>query len=391
MPLQLTPNGVQIETFQEIFDRIANGLRAIYGPDIDLDPESPDGQRVGIQAKAQHDAQSMLLQLYNSFDPDLAVGVRKDSTLKFSGLTRRPAVRSTWDLEVTVNNNGELQDGYTVRDEQDQQWFLDSTVQVFAGANTVTFKAVEFGEIIGLAGQAITQLTFDPNVTTITSPIAATIGRDEETEEELNKRRNVSLQNPAYSVLGALFVKLSQTAGVTDVALKENKSPNYDPVLDLQPNQIWCIVKGGEVDSITETIAKNVTGGTPLKGAEQAIYNETVTRPDGSSFTIQHLINFDRPTQISLYVRADIKQKVTGALLPIDDIKAALSNVDFDIGQSAIATELYATAYSVAGDFILSNLQVSTNGVDYFGELQSGFSGEFFIDVGNIVLTDVTP
>ena len=51
MPLEFTPDGVEIETFDEIYNRVAQGLKDIYGADIDLSQETPDGQRVGIIVK----------------------------------------------------------------------------------------------------------------------------------------------------------------------------------------------------------------------------------------------------------------------------------------------------------------------------------------------------
>ncbi len=44
MPFSFTADGLEIETYQEIFDRKVAGYKAIYGNDIDLEPNTPDGQ-----------------------------------------------------------------------------------------------------------------------------------------------------------------------------------------------------------------------------------------------------------------------------------------------------------------------------------------------------------
>ena len=54
---KFTPDGIQVQTFQEIYDELAAGYRSIYGEDINLDPDSPDGQRVAIEAQLVLDAQ----------------------------------------------------------------------------------------------------------------------------------------------------------------------------------------------------------------------------------------------------------------------------------------------------------------------------------------------
>ena len=45
MALGFTQDGITVETFDEIYNRIAEGIKAIYGADIDLSQNTPDGQR----------------------------------------------------------------------------------------------------------------------------------------------------------------------------------------------------------------------------------------------------------------------------------------------------------------------------------------------------------
>jgi len=96
--IKFTRDGVSVDTFNEIFDRIVVGLKIAYGDDITVDQDSPDGQSIGIQAKGDLDLQSFLLALYSNFDPDFATGTMQDVILKFSGLTRRPPTKSTSDF-----------------------------------------------------------------------------------------------------------------------------------------------------------------------------------------------------------------------------------------------------------------------------------------------------
>ena len=57
---RFTPDGIQVQTFQEIYDELAAGYRVIYGEDINLEPNSPDGQRVAIEAQLVLDSQSYI-------------------------------------------------------------------------------------------------------------------------------------------------------------------------------------------------------------------------------------------------------------------------------------------------------------------------------------------
>jgi len=92
MSLTFTPDGLTIQTFDEIYAELVAGYQAIYGTDINLDPDSPDGQRVGIEAKARLDAQAFALALYNqlpfAFTPSCATIWVKSLASSYSGLWR---------------------------------------------------------------------------------------------------------------------------------------------------------------------------------------------------------------------------------------------------------------------------------------------------------------
>jgi len=46
---EFTNTGIQVQTFQEIYDELADGYRDIYGEDINLDPDSPARRAPGRQ------------------------------------------------------------------------------------------------------------------------------------------------------------------------------------------------------------------------------------------------------------------------------------------------------------------------------------------------------
>ena len=62
MPNVLNEDGLTIKTKQEVIDLIVNGdaetagLKSIYGNDINVDSNSPDGQMVGVLAQVAVDS-----------------------------------------------------------------------------------------------------------------------------------------------------------------------------------------------------------------------------------------------------------------------------------------------------------------------------------------------
>ena len=118
-------SGIQIQSFEEVFTELADGYRTIYGQDINLSQESPDGQRVAIEAKGRSDMQAFGLSVANNFDPDFARGLSLAKIAKLSAVFPRPATRSTWDLSVVTTRDLTLPVGYQISDDLGQLWELE--------------------------------------------------------------------------------------------------------------------------------------------------------------------------------------------------------------------------------------------------------------------------
>ena len=383
-------SGIQIQSLEEIFAELVAAYRAIYGEDINLDQESPDGQRVGIEAKARHDMQVFGLLVANNFDPDFARGLSQAKIAKLSGIFPRPATRSTWDLSVTVTRDLTLPVGYSIADDLGQVWELPSAVNVFVGANPITFTASEFGSVTGLAGATFTQVTVVLGVSSFTASVNATTGIDEETDEEFAQRRNRSLENPGFSTTGSLMAQLLNTAGVTDAIVYDNDTDVYDALLDLDAHSIWPVVEGGTIDDIMQQLLFKKTGGTGIKGAIEADIPETLTRPDGSTFIVTQKRRFDRPVDVPVYVNVTATRKDPAEPIDLALIKQRIAEYRFYIGTALHAGFLYGPGYTAGDNFILSAMEVSDDNIAFTDGAIAPAAGEkFSLVVANIDVTEV--
>jgi uncharacterized phage protein gp47/JayE len=390
MSIEFTANGVSIQTLQEITDELIEGYKYIYGPDINVNPESPDGQRIGIEAKARADMQAFALDLYNQQDPDFASGQALISKMKYAGITVRPATRSQADIDVVSSRVLTLPAGFTIIDELGQEWTLSSPANIGVGTTEVTFFASEFGAIEADANTINKVVTVVIGVNSVNNPAPATVGVEEETTQQARIRRRKSVQLPALTPLGAIISRVANVAGVTDVIGYENDTKVYDPVTDIDPNTFWIIVEGGGIADIAEAMATSKTGGAGTKGAISGVYEEEIPRPSGGTFSIAHTMKFDRPTPISIHVRLNVKRKDPDQPVPIGTIADNLIARDYVIGQRVVASELYDTVYAAGNTFIAYNLEVSLNGSVWFDtDIDPGLSGKPFIDPGNISMIEV--
>lgn len=399
MKPELTFEGVSIETFSEIFASLIDEYKAIYGDDINVEQDSPDGQRLGIEAKLLADLQLFGANLYAQFDPDFSVGEVQNKMIKWAGITRNAATRSSAEVDITTDRNLLLESGYTIKDDLDQNWVTTSDNNLLLGTNTVTMLSEDFGDFEADPNTLVTPITIILGVISTTNPLVAVTGIAEETDEALRIRRNGSLENPSLSTVGSLFAKLANLEGVTDLQVYENDTDIADqlrdnglyvPSVGMPAHAIWVVIEGGENADIIETIAKQKTAGTPNRGDESGIFLETLTNPDGTTYIITHVLKYDRPTFVDLYVKFNVKRKNPAIPIDITLIKQTLIASKFKIHEQVLATELYATIYNAGTNFIASDIEISDDDIIFIDEsLTPDFQEQFILQEANIDITEV--
>ena len=383
-------NGFKAESFTEILTRLSNGLKNIYGQDINLDQDSPDGQQLGIQANIISDFQDLALYIYNSMDPDLADGASFDKLLKLLARTRLPSSRSTVDIEMVLNKTVSIPASYTIKDLNNQNWIIGTAQTLDAGTHLVSFYSEDWGSITAEPNTINEQVTILTEVVSINNLDSAVAGRDEESIVQVRERRNKILEINASSTIGSIIGKILDLNGVIDAVPYENMTKIYDPVRDIQPNSYWIVVKGGDIAQISEIIAKDKTGGTGLKGKVETVYIEKFVRKDGSVREFYHDVKFDRPTEVSIHIKFKVSRKISTQSIDIEHIKDTLANKEFYIAQNITVTELYSTIYSAATNYIATDLEVSKDGVVWDSVfLQAGYDEEFIIEKSNIEIEEL--
>ena len=388
--MTIDANGFKAESFTEILTRLSNGLKNIYGQDINLDQDSPDGQQLGIQANIISDFQDLALYIYNSMDPDLADGANFDKLLKLLARTRLPSSRSTVDIEMVLNKTVSIPASYTIKDLNNQNWIIGTAQTLDAGTHLVSFYSEDWGNITAEPNTINEQVTILTEVVSINNPDSAVAGRDEESIVQVRERRNKILEINASSTIGSIIGKILDLNGVIDAVPYENMTKIYDPVRDIQPNSYWIVVKGGDIAQISEIIAKDKTGGTGLKGKVETVYIEKFVRQNGSVREFYHDVKFDRPTEVSIHIKFKVSRKISTQSIDIEHIKDTLANKEFYIAQNITVTELYSTIYSAATNYIATDLEVSKDGVVWDSVfLQASYDEEFIIEKSNIEIEEL--
>src|SRR5579859_118797 len=102
MPNQITAAGIQIATSAELTTNYQNAFKAIYGPDINLNPNSPDGQLIGILVQSTLDLLDLVVQVHNGFDPDTAIGAVLDERVAINGIQRKAGTFTVTNVTIVT-------------------------------------------------------------------------------------------------------------------------------------------------------------------------------------------------------------------------------------------------------------------------------------------------
>ena len=81
-------SGIHMPTYEDRLEDLVSAYRNIFGIEAELSPAVPDYQLLSVFAKALDDASALVVQAFNSRNPQYASGAALDLLLPQYGLTR---------------------------------------------------------------------------------------------------------------------------------------------------------------------------------------------------------------------------------------------------------------------------------------------------------------
>lgn len=304
MPNQVTPTGIETLTQAELVAQYTAAFQAIYGADINLAQDTPDGQMMMIFIQSVLDLEDLITQVYNGFDPDNAIGVVLDQRVAINGIQRKGGTYSVTNVTLVTTQSLNLygldqgaQPIYTVQDNAGNQWqLLSTTLGLAAGTHALAFRSAVPGAVLTTPNTITIPVTIILGVDSINNPTAATsTGINEESDAALKIRRQQSVAQASQGYLAGLLAALLNINDVDFAQVYENVTGSTDGD-GVPSHSIWVIVGGSATDAdIANAIYRKRNAGCGMFGAQS--YN--VVRPDGSSFTV----NWDEVVPEALFIK----------------------------------------------------------------------------------------
>lgn len=370
MPNQIDATGLTIATRAEILNALLNGsggypgLLAIYGPNINVGPNTPDGALLNILTQIATDMEETIAEVNAGMDPDQAVGTILDDRCAINGVVRQGATYTVQNIDVTVTQaltlpGQDTSNPFTVADSNGNQFQLITSFSFGgAGVQTLAFVAAVVGPVQTTIGTLTNIVTPQTGVTTVNNPTAATtIGLAQESDAALRIRRAKSVSLPSKGFVEGLLGALIDTPGVIQAIVLENIT-NATDANGIPGHSIWCIVNAPSSSNaaIANDIYVKRGAGCGMKGS----ISVTVVRPGGDTIAIL----FDNPTPVPLFINMTIAA-VTGTFDPVFIRNQLLAMLSYQIGQTADVTTIVALVHQIAPNVVVSAEGVSLTNSGY--------------------------
>lgn len=301
---KIDSNGLQLKSYDVILSELETSMKSIYGDDINVDSDSPDGQMLNIFAQASTDIREVVQRIFDILDIDNATGSNLDRAVALLGITRKGGTRTITPITITTSAactikgiNQDPDDPYTVQDNAGNKWNLQNT-HYFSGADSasLTFQAEIIGKQETTPNTITTPVTIVIGVASINNPTVATIvGETEESDFELRTRAKRSVMLASTGFVESLYAALMNLDGMGSVRILENTTDTTD-ANGTSPHSIHVIVSGSTPNaSIAQTILEKRSAGCGMDGD----ISMTLINADGypidikwSNITAQYLFTF---------------------------------------------------------------------------------------------------
>lgn len=382
--------GLHTQTLNDIVTELETSFKSIYGSDININSNSPDGQMINILAQSKIDTLDCIASVYNSFSPQLAAGRVLDQRAAINGIFRKSATYTTIEIDITtdrvvslVGQTSGAGTPFTVSDAQGNQFFLMDNQTTIAGVNRYEFISAIAGKIETTVATITKIVTITLGVLSVNNPNDPLInGTDEESDFDFRIRRSRSVAIPSQGYLEGLTSAIFDLDGVVGAVVYENNGAVTD-IYGTPPHTIWPVVDGGVDAEIADVIYKKRNAGCGLRGDTSVV----VPMINGFNF----LVKFQRAIYEDLYIQLTVTSLDPSHLISEAAIEQAIyDNITYGINQPSDYTNITTVVKTFDKYAVILSGGVSSDGLTFVPYLfPSSIASRFIISTSRINITVV--
>lgn len=313
---------------------------------------------------------------FDQRDPLSAVGVALSALVQLNAILRKPGAVSIIPITITGSTNTVIPIGSLIStaDEAHQFTIYENVVIPQSGTVDLYAYCTEYGPVDPEPNTVTVQSTPVSGWEKVTNGAVISIGKSEETDEELRSRQQQSTNNTAFRHIEAIRAAVLNVPGVTFCRAYQNSTLLTDE-RGIPGKEVAIVVVGGDDRSIAEAMFFEF-------GLSQIGHgNHTEVFYDDQS--IAYPISFSRPVEREISVRITLEIIVDERIQNFpstgpDNIKDAIvkfakdgsnkcepiGNPGFPPGQDIIVKWLDTPINSIGGADIIK-VEVAVDGGQY--------------------------
>jgi hypothetical protein len=362
--MPLLPTGYELETLEESKGKTEQELLATIDPALDLSPDQPLGQVLGIFEKKLAELREMQQTFANAMNPAAAENFLLDNICALTGTSRRPKTRSRVTLSCDVGADFTAPAGSmmaNVAGSPDKQFVNIDAVNLTgepAGVYPIVFECTVFGPVAANSGTLTVITNAVSGWNSCTNALDAVLGRHDETDAELRKRRFDELTAPGASTVDSIRADVLKVPGVLQCYVFENVTLETD-ANGLPPKSIEVVIYDGTSPAADDASIAQVVWDQKPSGCETFGTIEEIVR---DSLNQMQSVKFSRATVEDVWLEYDVVVDPnwfpsSGANL----IKAAAATYGakyLNLGTDVFAVAFKAQAISVPGVLDVTELRL---------------------------------
>jgi len=361
----VTPEGFSIKRLPDILEDKNQALKSVLGENVNISPDSPDGQVNGIYSESDANLWALAEICYNAFNPSSATQTTLSNLVQLNGIRRLKATNSSVTLTFTGDNGSVIPTNTKVSTDPvsgiNVQFSTTEEVTISAGTADVLAKCIDTGPIEASAGTLTVIDTPLSGNLSVTNALDADLGTNQETDVELRVRRENSVAKAASAVIDSIAAEVGNIDGVTSVNVLENDTNAVDSN-GLPAHSFNVIVSGG----LDADVAQGIFVKKPI-GIE-AFGTTTVQVLDDQDNP--HDIGFSRPTLIPIYIIVDLTIDSNYPANGDDLIKQAIIDYaegnlvqgrEFRVGDDVIQSRLFTPVNLAASGHDIDSILIGTS------------------------------
>lgn len=379
----ISASGISIPSFNDVYQSLIAIQKSIYGSDIYIAPDSPDGQWIAALAKVMDDFNQACVKSFNGHSPSFAQGAQLAALVKINGLKKSVPTNSTANLTIggqvgTIITNG------IAKDENGNQWLLPPSVTIPpAGSIVVTATASQSGNIIAPANTINEIANPQRGWQSVNNTAAATAGLPVETDPALRVRQRQSVSNPSKTIMEGIKGAILNLPGVAACKYYDNDTNSTDSN-GIPAGNIAFVVQGGVAADIANLIFTKKTMGVPTYGSTTVVVNDEQGTP--------HDVSFSVPTERRIVVSISLNGYANYTTIIGDKIKQAVADFinALDIADDVVIVRLQVPA-QLYGDPDSLNYRITTiQAMVFGGSLSTNDIAINFNQIATCQVSDIT-